>query len=234
VRVTVRVRVRVRARARRQVAIAGDDDLARVRLRLQPGTEGLELLRPPRVREIARVDQTVARRKRPAWRRAVRVAHAHEAHGSGRLRPGLLQSFQRQCSRLLPRAEHLLVQAGACSAARAEAATAVGRAVEREEVQEVNGLRLPSTRASARVCGCWLASASARATSPRPPLAHAPDPLGLGSPAPGSTRRAGRRAPAVRRCQKARPSRRRAQAAGGLPRRSTSRTLRSRKASAMR
>ena len=117
-----------------------------------------------KVRVRVRVSKTVARRQRPAWRRAVRVAHAHEAHGPGRLRPGLLQRFQRQCSRLLPRAEHLLVQAGACSAARAEAATAVGRAVEREEVQEVNGLRLPSTRASARVCGCWPASASARAT----------------------------------------------------------------------
>ena len=75
VRVRERVRVKMRARARRQVVVACDNDLARVRLRLQPRTDGLELLRPPRVREIARVDQAVARRQRPAWRRAVRVAH---------------------------------------------------------------------------------------------------------------------------------------------------------------
>ena len=65
--------MRVRARARRQVVVAGDDDLARVRLRLQPGTEGLELLRPPRVREIARVDQTVARLVRVRVRVGFRV-----------------------------------------------------------------------------------------------------------------------------------------------------------------
>ena len=86
------------------------------------GGEGGVQAERVRVRVRVRVSKAVARRQRPAWRRAVRVAHAHEAHCAGRLRPGLLERFQRQCSRLLPRAEHLVVgQAVARSAVRAVA-----------------------------------------------------------------------------------------------------------------
>jgi hypothetical protein len=96
----------------RQVVVACNDDLARVRLRPQPGTEGLELLRPAGVREVARVDQAVASRQWLPWRRAVRVAHANEPHRAGRLRSRLLHRSQRQRPSLLPDAEHLATEVG--------------------------------------------------------------------------------------------------------------------------
>eukprot|EP00964_Phaeocystis_antarctica_P013882 scaffold7615_cov66-Phaeocystis_antarctica.AAC.1 len=101
------VRPRVGLRVKGQVVVACNDDLARVRLRLQPGTEGLYLLRPAGVGEIARVDQAVARGQWLSRRRAVRVTHAHEPHRSGRLPARLLQWAERQRPRLLPDAEHL-------------------------------------------------------------------------------------------------------------------------------
>mmetsp|Transcript_34963 Transcript_34963/g.69780 ORF Transcript_34963/g.69780 Transcript_34963/m.69780 type:complete len:235 (-) Transcript_34963:809-1513(-) len=88
-------RIRAAVAVHREVVVARDDDLARMRLRLEPRAKGIDGCRVAVLRPVARVHEAVA-----VWQRrqrrmlGVRVRDAHEAHGARRLHGWALEGGQ--------------------------------------------------------------------------------------------------------------------------------------------